>query len=373
MNGPGEGERAGPRVNGPGRGGGALTPKTVRAGRPGGTIPNMAAVPSRSRGQGDTPEILWSPPADVRERSRIGRYLTWLEATSGLRFDTYDALWRWSVDHPGAFWQSVWDHFAVNAETPPETALENPSMPGARWFPGATLNYAAHELALPGRDGSDIVVVAHSQTREPLELTADELRDAVRRCRAGLIRLGVRRGDRVAALLPNIPEALVAFLATASLGAVWSSCAPEFGVRAIIDRFAQIEPVVLLTIDGYRYGDRDIDRRDTVAEIRAALPTVRATVVVPYLDPEAGGEGRGPAIEDAIRGRRCSPSAAHWPSSPSRSTTRCTSCSRRAPPAFPSRSSTGTAGSCSSISRRLPSTWTSVRMRASSGSPRPAG
>ena len=260
----------------------------------------MAAVPSRSRDQGDTPEILWSPPADVRERSRIGRYLTWLEATSGLRFDTYDALWRWSVDHPGAFWHSVWDHFGVNAETPPETALENPSMPGARWFPGATLNYAAHELALPGRDGSDIVVVAHSQTREPLELTADELRDAVRRCRAGLIRLGVRRGDRVAALLPNIPEALVAFLATASLGAVWSSCAPEFGVRAIIDRFAQIEPVVLLTIDGYRYGDRDIDRRDTVAEIRAALPTVRATVVVPYLDPGAGGDGRGPAIEDAI-------------------------------------------------------------------------
>ncbi len=254
----------------------------------------MAAVPSRSPGQGDTPELLWSPPADVRERSRIGRYLAWLESTSDLRFDGYDALWRWSVDEPGAFWQSVWDHFRVAAATPPETALADASMPGARWFPGATLNYAAHELALPGRDGSDVVVVAQSQTRLPIELTADELRDAVRRCRAGLVRLGVRRGDRVAALLPNIPETLVAFLASASLGAVWSSCAPEFGVRAIIDRFAQIEPVVLLTIDGYRYGDRDIDRRDAVAEIRAALPTVRATVAVRYLEPDAE-DARGDA------------------------------------------------------------------------------
>ncbi len=237
------------------------------------------------------PEILWSPPADVRERSRIGRYLAWLAASTGRRFDTYDDLWRWSVDEPGAFWQSVWDHFAVNAATPPKTALADPSMPGASWFPGATLNYAAHELALPGREGSEVVVLARSQTRGPVELTANDLRDAVRRCRAGLIRLGVRRGDRVAALLPNIPEALVAFLATASLGAVWSSCAPEFGVRAVIDRFAQIEPVVLLTIDGYRYGDRDIDRREEVAEVRGALPTVRSTVVVPYLEPDAGISG----------------------------------------------------------------------------------
>ena len=213
-----------------------------------------------------------------------------------LRFGGYDALWRWSVDEPGAFWRSIWDHFGVNAATPPETALADASMPGARWFPGANLNYSAHELALPGRVGSDVVVVAHSQTRGPLELTADELRDAVGRCRAGLVRLGVRRGARVAALLPNIPEALIAFLATASLGAVWSSCAPEFGVRAIIDRFAQIQPVVLLTIDGYRYGDRDIDRRDAVAEIRAALPTVRATVLVPYLEPAAEGAG---SFEDA--------------------------------------------------------------------------
>ncbi len=139
--------------------------------------------------------------------------------------------------------------------------------------------------------------MARSQTRGPVELTADELRDAVARCRAGLERLGVRRGDRVAAFLPNVPETLIAFLATASLGAVWSSCAPEFGTRAVVDRFAQIEPVVLLTIDGYRYGDRDVDRAAEVADIRGALPSVRETVVVPYLRTAADA---GVAIPGSI-------------------------------------------------------------------------
>jgi acetoacetyl-CoA synthetase len=190
------------------------------------------------------------------------------------------------VDRPGAFWQSVWDHFGVRSATPSGPALADARMPGTRWFPGASLSYAEHMLAMPGRAGADTVVVARSQTREPVDLTADELRDAVARCRAGLLRLGVRRGDRVAAFLPNIPEALIAMLATASLGATWSSCAPEFGTRAVVDRFTQIEPAVLLVIDGYRYGDRVMDRAAEVAEIRAALPSVRATVVVPYLSAE---------------------------------------------------------------------------------------
>jgi acetoacetyl-CoA synthetase len=232
---------------------------------------------------GSAPELLWSPPADARERTRLGRYIARLESERGLAFADYDALWRWSVNDPGAFWQSIWDHFEVRSAAPTGPALADASMPGARWFPGARLSYAEHALALPGRAPGDVVVVAHSQTRGPMELTADELRDVVGRCRAGLERLGVRRGDRVAALLPNIPETLIAFLATASLGAVWSSCAPEFGTRAVVDRFAQIAPVVLLTIDGYRYGDRDVDRAAEVAEIRAALPSVRQTVVVPYL------------------------------------------------------------------------------------------
>ena len=218
----------------------------------------------------------------------MGRFLDSVTAAGGPALADYDAAWRWSVDDPGAFWQAVWDVAGVQSSTPTGPALADARMPGARWFPGATLNYASHALALPDREGTDIVVVGRSQSRGPVDLTADELRDAVARCRAGLQRAGVRRGDRVAAFLPTIPETLVAFLATASLGATWSSCAPEFGTRAVVDRFGQIEPVVLLTVDGYRYGDRDIDRATEVAELRAALPTVRTTVVVPYLRDEAG-------------------------------------------------------------------------------------
>ncbi len=237
------------------------------------------------------PEILWNPAPDAREGSRMGRYLTWLGAERGIDLATYDDAWRWSVDEPGAFWQSIWDHLGVRSATPAGPALADARMPGARWFPGATLNYAEHALALPGRSAGDVVVIARSQTRDPQDLTAAQLRDAVGRCRAGLVRLGVRRGDRVAAFVPNIPEAVIALMATASLGATWSSCAPEFGTRAVVDRFAQIEPAVLLAIDGYRYGDKVVDRSGAVADIRAALPSLRATVAVPYLrsEPEALG------------------------------------------------------------------------------------
>ncbi len=242
------------------------------------------------------PPVLWSPPPDIRERSRIGRYLDWLATARGLRFATYDELWRWSIDEPGAFWRSIWDHFEVISHDQPTASLVDARMPGARWFPGATMNYAEHALRLPGRAPDDIVVIGRSQTRGPTTLTAAELRDAVARCRTGLARLGARRGDRVAAFLPNIPESIVAMLATASLGAIWSSCAPEFGIRAVIDRFSQIEPKVLLSIDGYRYGNRDVDRRTELEEIRASLPTLEATVVVPYLDPN-GARGVSAAID----------------------------------------------------------------------------
>jgi acetoacetyl-CoA synthetase len=213
----------------------------------------------------------------------MGHYLTWLAAERVREVDGYDALWQWSVDDPGAFWRSIADFFDVGWHAPPSIALADPRMPGARWFPGAELNYAEHALRIPGRGPDDVVVIGRSQTRGPSELTATELREAVARCRAGLARLGVKRGDRVAAFLPNIPETIVGLLATASLGATWSSCAPEFGVRAVIDRFGQIEPTVLLAVDGYRYGDRDVDRRSELAEIRGALPSLAATVVLPYL------------------------------------------------------------------------------------------
>jgi acetoacetyl-CoA synthetase len=217
----------------------------------------------------------------------MGRYLAWLASERGVECAGYEALWRWSVDQPGPFWQSIADYFQVIWHATPEIALADARMPGADWFPGATLNYAEHALRLPGRAATDVVVIGESQTRAASGLTASELRDAVARCRAGLQRLGVHRGDRVAAFLPNIPEAIVALLATASLGAIWSSCAPEFGIRAVIDRFGQIEPRVLLTVDGYRYGDKAVDRRAEIGEIRAALPSLTATVVVPYLDANA--------------------------------------------------------------------------------------
>ncbi len=217
----------------------------------------------------------------------MGRYLRWLEADRKLRFRAYDHLWAWSVDQPGAFWRSIWDHFEVIAHDPPTADLADARMPGATWFPAATLNYAEQALRLPGREGDDVVIAGRSQTRGPVDMTADGLRDAVARCRAGLVSHGVSRGDRVAAYLPNVPEAIVALLATASLGAIWSSCAPEFGVRAVIDRFGQTEPRVLIAVDGYRYGDRDVERRAELGEIRDALPSLAATVVLPYLNPDA--------------------------------------------------------------------------------------
>jgi acetoacetyl-CoA synthetase len=258
---------------------------------------DQGAMPGGARdlmGHGE-PEVLWTPPPDARSASRMGRYLDWLARSGGPSLKTYDDAWRWSVENPGPFWRSIWDHFEVRATTPARGDLEDAEMPGACWFPGAGLNYAQQALRLPGRADDDVVLIGRSQTRAASQLSAAELREAVAHCRAGLVRLGVRRGDRVAAYLPNVPETIVGLLATASLGATWSSCAPEFGVRAVIDRFAQITPRVLLAIDGYRYGDKPIDRRAELAEIRAALPSVESTVVLAYLDPDAAA-----AVPDAV-------------------------------------------------------------------------
>ena len=232
------------------------------------------------------PEILWQPPADVRERTRIGRYLEWM-AGRGRTFADYDELWRWSVDDLEGFWRSVWDFGEVRSSTPVGRVLADPRMPGAVWFPEVRLNWAEHALRLVSRADNDNVLIAHSESRERSTLTVGELRDAVARVHAGLQRLGVGPGDRVAAILPNVPEAIVALLATASLGAIWTSCAPEFGSRSVVDRFSQVEPKVLLAIDGYRYAGRVVDRTDELAAVRAALPGLSATVVLPYLDADA--------------------------------------------------------------------------------------
>ena len=229
-------------------------------------------------------QVLWTPPSDVRERTVVGRYLEWLLRERGLDFAGYEELWKWSVSDLDGFWSSVWEFFQVHAHTPYERVLGSREMPGAEWFPGARLNFAEHMLGRD-EDADASAVVAYSQSRAKQELTFGDLREQVACARAGLKRLGVGPGDRVVSYLPNVPETLVAFLATASLGAIWATCPPEFGVRSVLHRLGQLEPKVLLAVAGYRYGEKLIDRREQVAEIRARLPSLEAVVHVPY----AGG------------------------------------------------------------------------------------
>ena len=233
----------------------------------------------------DAPDLLWSPPDDAWRTTQVGAFARAAAERHGVEPDSYTSLWQWSVDDLDGFWQLVVDHFDIRFHAAPTQVRSGDAMPGVTWFPGATLNYAEHALRHAGDD--DVAVVGRSQTRDPERLTYGELRDTVARAAAGLRRLGVERGDRVAAYLPNIGETIVAFLATASIGAIWSSCAPEFGVTSVIDRLEQIAPKVLLTVDGYRYGDRAIDRTDEVAAIREALPGLEHTVLLAYLDPDA--------------------------------------------------------------------------------------
>jgi acetoacetyl-CoA synthetase len=226
-------------------------------------------------------EILWSPPSPRDESTQIARYLRWLESERGQRFADYRELHAWSVSDLEGFWGSLWDFFEVRASAPYERVLASREMPGAQWFPGARLNYAEHMLGR-AEDSSSVAVLARSQTRDPFELTFGDLREQVAAARVGLQRLGVGPGDRVCGYLPNIPETLVSFLAAVSLGATWAACPPEFGPRSVIDRFAMLEPKVLLAVAGYRYGEKAIDRRSEVAQIRASIPGLEHCVHVPY-------------------------------------------------------------------------------------------
>ncbi|MGH7921174.1 MAG: AMP-binding protein, partial [Candidatus Dormibacteraceae bacterium] len=237
------------------------------------------------------PDVLWTPDATTVDAARLTDYQRWLRAERGLDLATYADLHRWSVEHLEDFWGSLWEYFQVLGDGPGQEILTTHRMPGARWFTGARLNYAENALR---RRGPGLAIVGRSQTRPGVDLTWDALQDAVARARAGLRALGVKRGDRVSAFLPNIPEAIVAFLATASLGAVWSSCSPEFGVRSVTDRLGQIEPKVLLGVDGYRWGLKEFDRVDAVRELCAALPSVEHLITVPYLNPGAPAIEAGP-------------------------------------------------------------------------------
>ena len=234
-----------------------------------------------------TVEPMWTPSPERVERSNMTRYLRWLRERRGLQFGSYDELWRWSVDDLDAFWASIWDFFEVGGPAPSPAVAER-RMPGASWFPGAALNHA--ELSLRRQDDHPALLFG-DETGELGTVSYAELGRRVAAVAAGLRRLGVAKGDRVVAYLPNVPETVIAMLAVASIGAVWSSCAPEFGVSSVVDRFAQIEPKVLVAVDGYRYNGAWHDRRDALAEIRRRLPTLEATVLV----SGPGREGGDPA------------------------------------------------------------------------------
>jgi acetoacetyl-CoA synthetase len=226
---------------------------------------------------------LWTPSPSEVEQSAIYAFMDWAGQRHNRRFADYEALWRWSVDELEEFWECVWEFCGVRASRPYERVLGSSRMPGAEWFIGSELNYAENILSRD-RDPSQVAVLHASELRELQQITWGELSAQVAQIAAGLRALGVGRGDRVVAYMPNIPETLVAFLAVSSIGAIWSSAAPEFGARSVIDRFAQIEPKVLLAVDGYRYGGKDFPRSDVVATLLGELPTVEHVVLLGYLN-----------------------------------------------------------------------------------------
>ncbi len=230
-------------------------------------------------------ELLWQAGPERRNRARIVQYMQWLARERGLEFATFEDLWQWSATDIDAFWQSIWDYFKVDASKPPRAVLGQRTMPGADWFPGAELNYARHMLR---HERPNATAVVHHDERRPLtEISWEELAGKVRILATQFRKMGIQRGDRVVAYIPNIPEALIAMLATTSIGAIWSSCGPDFGTPGVLDRFSQLQPSVLLYVDGYQYGGKPFDRRPEVAKIIDKLDTLKRVIFLPYLDDNA--------------------------------------------------------------------------------------
>ncbi len=233
----------------------------------------------------ENPQVLWQPSDGQIASTNLARYIEWLGRERELEFDVgdYRALQLWSSTEIEQFWASIWDYFDVQADGDPSVVLVDRKMPGTEWFPHTSLNFAEHVFR--GKDPAALAIVEQSELRPLREISWAQLSDQTAAIAAGMTRLGVGPGDRVAAYLPNCSEAIAAFLAAASIGATWSSCSPDFGADSVVDRFSQIGPKLLLTVDGYSYNGRKLDRIGEVARIEAALPTVEQTVVLGYLDP----------------------------------------------------------------------------------------
>jgi acetoacetyl-CoA synthetase len=261
----------------------------------------LISMPTDDCGAGrDYGAVLWEPSERSVAEARITGYAAWLRDGHGLDLGTYDDLWRWSVAQPGAFWASIWEYFGVLGRLGEGPVLSGGTMPDVTWFAGTTLNYARNVLAVAQTQPDRTAVIFRSEAGRSGTLSDGELAAEVARVRAGLRALGVGQGDRVAAYLPNIPEAVIGLLAAASLGAIWSSCSPDFGPRSVIDRLAQISPKVLLAVDGYPYGGQWFDRRPQVADIVAGMPGLAALIMVDYL-PVTGAGASGQAIGPPTR------------------------------------------------------------------------
>ncbi|HJT56569.1 MAG TPA: acetoacetate--CoA ligase, partial [Ktedonobacteraceae bacterium] len=232
--------------------------------------------------------LLWESSEETKQQANITHYMQWLAQEKGLHVDDQEKLWEWSVTNLEDFWASIWEFFHIQASRPYNTVLTERKMPGAQWFPGAKLNYAEHVFRNATTERPALLFQSESQ---PLtEVSWDELHRKVAIVASALRSMGIQSGDRVVSYMPNIPESTIAFLACASIGAVWSSCSPDFGTRSVIDRFQQIEPKILFAVDGYKYNGKSIDRRAIISELQQALPTVQKTIVVPYLFKDSGAD-----------------------------------------------------------------------------------
>jgi len=234
-------------------------------------------------------KLLWQPSEEMISQSNVKKFTNWLKETRGLEFEEYNDLWEWSVNDLEGFWSAIWDYFEIKSYTDYQDVVSGGKMPQVQWFQGATLNYAEHVFRNEVEDKA--AIISQSENRPKQELTWAELKKMTAAIAAYLKDAGIKPGDRVVAYAPNIPETVAAFLACASIGAVWSSCAPEFGIKSVIDRFKQIEPKVLFTVDGYQYSGKKYDRLESVKKIQQELPSLQETVIIPYLEDEPVMDG----------------------------------------------------------------------------------